>query len=72
MAKTHNRLVKSGRPPSRTCLAVYTNHMTADQIPDRVRDGYGNEKYERLSVLKAKYDPDNFFHLNHNIPPRRP
>jgi Berberine and berberine like len=52
--------------------AVYTNHMTADETPGRVRDGYGKEKYEKLSVLKAKYDPDNFFHLNHNIPPQRP
>jgi hypothetical protein len=52
--------------------AVYTNHMTADETIDRVRDGYGKEKFEKLAVLKAKYDPDNFFHLNHNIPPRQP
>jgi FAD/FMN-containing dehydrogenase len=50
--------------------AVYTNHMTADESIDRVRDGYGKGKYEKLAVLKAKYDPDNFFHLNHNIPPQ--
>jgi hypothetical protein len=51
--------------------AVYTNHMTADETIDRVRDGYGKAKYEKLAVLKAKYDPDNFFQLNHNIPPQR-
>ena len=52
--------------------AVYTNHMTADESIDRVRDGYGKTKFEKLAALKAKYDPDNFFHLNHNIPPQRP
>jgi len=46
--------------------------MTADEPIDRVRDGYGKAKFEKLAALKAKYDPDNFFHLNHNIPPRRP
>lgn len=50
--------------------AVYTNHMTADETVDRVQDGYGRAKYEKLAVLKTKYDPDNFFCLNHNIPPR--
>jgi hypothetical protein len=52
--------------------AVYTNHMTADETMDRVRNGYGNTKFEKLAVLKARYDPDNFFNLNHNIPPQRP
>src|SRR5205823_3454494 len=51
--------------------AVYTNHMMADETIDRVRDGYGKAKYEQLKTLKAKYDPDNFFCSNHNIPPRR-
>lgn len=30
---------------------------------------YGNSKYERLVMLKRKYDPDNFFRLNQNIRP---
>jgi len=50
--------------------AVYMNHMTADETIDGVRDGYGRAKYEKLAVLKAKYDPDNFFRLNHNIAPQ--
>jgi hypothetical protein len=25
--------------------------------------------YRRLQQLKTKYDPDNFFHINHNIRP---
>jgi FAD/FMN-containing dehydrogenase len=50
--------------------AVYTNHMTAEESADRVRAAYGADKYDRLAALKSKYDPDNFFRLNHNIPPQ--
>jgi FAD/FMN-containing dehydrogenase len=52
--------------------AVYTNHMTADESDDRIRNGYGAAKYEKLAALKSKYDPDNFFRSNHNIRPQRP
>jgi Berberine and berberine like len=52
-------------------LAVYTNHMTEDETQDRVRASSGAEKYKDLSALKRKYDSDNFFRSNHNIPPER-
>ena len=38
---------------------------------DRVREGYGEAKYERLVALKDRYDPDNLFRLNQNIKPSR-
>ena len=45
---------------------VYLN-FTPDR--DRVRDAYGDEKYQRLVELKDKYDPDNLFRHNQNIKP---
>ncbi len=38
---------------------------------DRVRDAYGDAKYERLVALKDRYDPDNLFRLNQNIKPSK-
>ena len=48
--------------------AAYLN-FTAEV--DRVRDAYGEQKYERLVELKDKYDPENLFRLNQNIKPSR-
>lgn len=35
----------------------------------RVLEAYGLPKYERLTALKDRYDPTNFFRVNQNIPP---
>ena len=48
--------------------SVYVNFLM-DEGEDRIRQAYGAEKYDRLKALKKKYDPDNFFRLNQNIPP---
>ena len=39
-----------------------------DEPSDPVAAAYG-PNYQRLRQLKAKYDPENFFHMNHNILP---
>jgi FAD/FMN-containing dehydrogenase len=36
---------------------------------DRVRDAYGDAKYERLVEVKDRFDPNNLFRLNQNIKP---
>jgi FAD/FMN-containing dehydrogenase len=47
--------------------AVYSNYL-GDEGRERARASYG-VNYQRLSVLKRKYDPSNLFHLNQNILP---
>ncbi|MEX0673466.1 MAG: BBE domain-containing protein, partial [Gaiellaceae bacterium] len=46
----------------------YVNMMMADEGDERVRATY-RDNYARLAQIKAKYDPDNVFHVNQNIPP---
>ena len=47
--------------------AVYVNDLE-DEGEARVRAAYG-DKYYRLSLIKRKFDPDNFFRVNQNIAP---
>jgi FAD/FMN-containing dehydrogenase len=50
---------------------VYVNSLT-DEGEAGTRRAYGSDKLARLAAVKEHYDPDNIFHLNHNIRPRRP
>jgi FAD/FMN-containing dehydrogenase len=49
-------------------LGRYSNYLDDDEAGDPSAAAYG-PNYKRLRELKAKYDPDNFFHLNQNIRP---
>jgi FAD/FMN-containing dehydrogenase len=46
----------------------WLNYLGDDQGFDAIRAAYG-ANYERLVEVKRRHDPDNVFHLNHNIPP---
>ena len=54
--------------PHATGIGSYVNGE-AEFTRGQVRNSYGPAKYERLRKIKAKYDPENAFHLNPNIPP---
>ena len=49
---------------------AYVNFLMDDEVEGRVQATYG-ENYERLASIKAKYDPQNLFRVNQNIPPER-
>ena len=40
-----------------------------DTSAEAVRRGHRPEDFARLRVIKARYDPDNRFRVNFNIPP---
>ena|ERR1700694_3070670 len=46
---------------------VYVNYLE-DEADPLARDAYG-PNYDRMVALKNKYDPTNFFRMNHNIKP---
>lgn len=48
---------------------VYVNFMSEDEA-QRVATGAYGANFDRLSVLKAKYDPANLFSQNQNIAPK--
>ena len=46
----------------------YVNYLDDDELGDQAAAAYGGN-YPRLQKIKAKYDPDNIFHMNQNIRP---
>jgi FAD/FMN-containing dehydrogenase len=47
---------------------VYANFL-GDEGTERIEHAYRNDTFTRLQALKRQWDPDNIFHINHNIPP---
>jgi FAD/FMN-containing dehydrogenase len=49
----------------------YVNFLGRDDGDARAKAlaAYGPAKLERLQAVKGRYDPDNLFRINHNIPP---
>jgi len=57
-----------GAAMERFASGIYVNTI-ADEGSAGVQRAYGTEKLRRLAALKDRYDPENVFHLNHNIRP---
>jgi FAD/FMN-containing dehydrogenase len=49
-------------------LGAYVNFV-GDEGEAGVRASFPGPTWDRLAEVKRMYDPDNFFHLNQNIPP---
>ena len=47
---------------------AYVNYMASDESAGNVRAAY-ETNFERLTEVKRKYDPTNFFNVNQNIVP---
>jgi FAD/FMN-containing dehydrogenase len=47
---------------------AYVNFL-GDEGPERVRRAYPGSTWDRLVAVKRRYDPDNLFRLNQNVPP---
>jgi FAD/FMN-containing dehydrogenase len=47
---------------------AYVNFL-ADEGEERIHDAYPGETWDRLAAVKRRYDPDNLFRLNQNVPP---
>ncbi|CAN5632313.1 FAD-binding oxidoreductase [soil metagenome] len=47
---------------------AYVNFM-ADEGEGRIRAAYPGSTWDRLAAIKGRYDPNNLFRLNQNIPP---
>jgi hypothetical protein len=53
---------------SRGDAGAYVGFL-GDEGHERVRAAYPGSTWDRLAAIKARYDPDNVFRLNQNVPP---
>ena len=48
---------------------IYLNFLVGSEKWNRTRDAFSPEVFEKLVELKRRYDPENMFCFNLNIPP---
>jgi FAD/FMN-containing dehydrogenase len=70
MRGAHDALHEAMRPWA-TGGSTLNFYGPRDAGPDRVKLTFAAADYARLAEVKATYDPDNMFRINHNIPPAR-
>ncbi len=63
----HIRQFKQALQPHATG-GVYLNFLVGKEKWEQTKHGYSAETYQRLRVLKAKYDANNRFRFSFNIP----
>jgi FAD/FMN-containing dehydrogenase len=49
--------------------AAYVNFLDEEGAAERVRAAYPGRTWNRLTEVKRRYDPENVFRLNANVPP---
>ncbi len=62
---------------ARRCAAALRPHAIGsgylnfleDDTDTTVDNAFSPATYQRLRAIKRRYDPDNLFHHNHNVPP---
>lgn len=50
-------------------MRSFTNRAACGRQNSTVKAGFGEDNYNRLAAIKAEFDPDNVFHLDHNVNP---
>ena len=55
----------------RESLGAYSGFL-GEEGEDRIREAYPPPTWDRLVAVKRRYDPNNLFHVNQNIPPTPP
>ena len=48
----------------------YVNYLNAE--PEHIQSAYNPRTWQRLRALKSRWDPDNLFRENQNVPPLNP
>ena len=66
------RAAAEGLRPASLTGAGYANYASSDESTERVLAAFGSERFARLAEVKRRYDPDNVFRANLNIPPADP
>ncbi len=70
-AERNTQALVAALQPHSTGGALASWLGNGDYGAERTRAGFSPEHYERLTLLKRRYDPTNMFRLNHNIPPAK-